>query len=201
MSDEEREKLSFGEKLVGMQSLNSARAARYRADMEKILVHRLSGSERRLMGLTAVLTGTVLAVKGIAIVCTNPHLGEPGLDSARWTVGVTCIATGLLLGAWLLRIAIQGGYSRRLGDIVGLTIALVFAGGWAVSLVQLARGLDYGGLRNDLLSVGGVLLVIIAACLVIALAQRMHRQTQERLLRIEHQLAELLDRDAEAASP
>jgi hypothetical protein len=34
---------------------------------------------------------------------------------------------------------------------------------------------------------------VLAACLLVAFLQRMHRQTQERLLRIEYHVAELME--------
>jgi hypothetical protein len=198
MSEEKRleEELTFGEELLRMQSFSAARAARYRAEMEKLLVHQIPVSERWWVGLTAVVLGGVLTVGGIAIGAAGSHPEYEGLDAARWTVAVACALTGLLFGGWLLRIAIQGGYARRLGDVIGLSIALVLCGGWATSFMQLAWGTNDELLRIKLLSVAGVLLAVLAGCLLLALFQRMHRQTQEKLLRIEYHLAELLERNA-----
>jgi len=46
----------------------------------------------------------------------------------------------------------------------------------------------------------GTLLALLAGCLLLALLQRMHRQTQEKLLRIEYHLAELLERNVGSSS-
>ena len=52
-------------------------------------------------------------------------------------------------------------------------------------------------LRIKLMLVGGILWVLPAACLLLAILQWMHRQTQERLLRIEYRLAELMEHPKE----
>jgi len=137
MSEEKHadEELTFGEKLLGMQGFSAARAVRYRAEMEKLLVHRVSAHERLWMGLMAVLVGTTLTAGGIAIAATKAQPEYEGLDAAKWTFAVTCALTGLLFGGWLLRIAIQGGYARRLGDVMGLMLALLFCGGLGASFV------------------------------------------------------------------
>jgi len=202
MREEKRvdEEPTFGEKLLGMQGFSAARAARYRAEMEELLVHRISAHDRWVMGLAAVIVGTTLTAGGLAIAAIKAHPEYEGLDAARWTVAVACVLTGLMFGGWLLRIAIQGGYARRRGDVMGLAIAIVFCGGWATSFIELAWETNDGALRIRLLSIGGVLLALLAGCLLLALLQWMHRQTQEKLLRIEYQLAELLERNAGSSS-
>jgi hypothetical protein len=146
-----------------------------------------------MLGIQAVVTGGALLVFGILMANTKRHPEMPGADMARWTTAMACAITGVLLGGWLLRIAIAGGYSRRVGDVMGMIIAFVFCGGWAAGLVQLGLASDDAHLRPLLLGVGITGFCVLAACLLVAFLQRMHRQTQERLLRIEYHVAELME--------
>jgi hypothetical protein len=188
------ETTTFGEKLLGLQGLNAERAHRYRAEMEKLLAHRISRQERWCLALGGVIFGTALPGFGIAMARANWHSESPGLDESRLSVATACILTGLLLAGWLLRIAISGGYSRRFGDVTGLLIASVFGGGWGAAFLQAGWNTDDMNLRVRFLMAGGAIVVILAASLLAALLQRMHRQTQEKLLRIEYHLAELMER-------
>jgi hypothetical protein len=109
-------------------------------------------------------------------------------------VAIACTLTGVLLGAWLLRVAISGGYARRMGDVMGLLIAFVFCGGWGAGLLQLGWAADNADMRIRLLTSGAILFAVLTGCLLMALLGWMHRQTQEKLLRIEYHLAELMER-------
>ena len=120
-------------------------------------------------------------------------------DQARVIFGVTCALTGALLGGWLLRIAIQGGYSRRIGDRMGILIAMAMCSGWGFASIDMAWATDDASLRMKLLLAGGALFIILVACVIVACIQRLHRQTQEKLLRIEYYLAELMDRNTPPA--
>lgn len=191
MSDEAT---TFGEKLLGLQGLNAERAQRYRAEMEKLLAHRISRFERWAIALCGVWLGIVLTAFGIAIASANWHPESKGVDASRLTVAVACMLTGLLMAGWLLRIAISGGYARRLGDAMGLVIASVFCGGWGAAFIQAGWNTDNMNLRVKFLVTGGAIFVVLAASLLAAFLQRMHRQTQEKLLRIEYHLAELMER-------
>jgi hypothetical protein len=188
------EELSFGEKLLGMQGFNAERAKRYRKEMEQVLVHRLSRFERWMLGGEAVVTGGALLVFGIMMAFTKNHPEAPGADAARLTTAMACALTGLLFGAWVLRIAIAGGYARRTGDVMGTIIAFIFCGGWAAGLVQLGLASDDPSLKPKLIGIGLTLFFVLAASLLVSFLQRMHRQTQEKLLRIEYHLAELMER-------
>ncbi len=194
----DKEEMTFGEKLLGMQGFSAARAARYRAEIEKLLVHRMSAQERRTSALTAIILGTTLTGGGIALAAARRHPEYEGLDAARWTMAVGCAVTGLLLGVWLMRIAIQGGYARRFGDVIGSAIAIVLSGAWATAFAELAWGTTDGALRVKLLLATAVLSALAAGCLMLVFVQHMHRQTQEKLLRIEYHLAELLERIGES---
>jgi hypothetical protein len=188
--------VSFGEKLLGLEGFNAVRAKRYREELEKLLVHRISRAERWLMGASAICFAAALVGGGVSMASAREHPEYTGLDQARFTIAATCAITGLVMGAWLLRIAIQGGYRRRLGDFMGLFIAFLFCGGWGFALINMAWDVTDPELRTKLL-LGGVTIVVVAAvCLVVAHFQRLHRQTQEKLLRIEYHLAELMERDA-----
>jgi hypothetical protein len=188
--------VSFGERLLGMQGFDAERARRYRGEMERLLVHRISRYERWMLGIPGTMTGAALLVSGIMMFGTGSHSETPGAAVARWTTAITCAATGLLMGIWLLRVAIAGGYARRAGDVMGMVIVIVFCGGWAAGLVQYGLAIDNADLRRDLLVAGSALFVALGGCLLVAFLQRMHRQTQEKLLRIEYHLAELMERRA-----
>jgi hypothetical protein len=192
MSDKDQGK-KFGEMLMGMEGFTPARAEKYRVEMEGLLAHRLKSHERWWMGAEGLVVGTALIVGGVAMATAREHPEVAQMDDARWTVAATCVLSGILLGAWLLRVAFKGQYGRRSGDLMGLVIVLVFAGGWGAGLLDLALGTVDGVLRTKLFLVGGILLIIPSACLLLAILQWMHRQTQERLLRIEYRLAELME--------
>jgi hypothetical protein len=188
------DEITFGERLLGMEGFNAQRARRYRTEMEQLLVHRVSRQERWVTAIHGVAIGAILLVGGIAMASTKSHPEFPGADAARWTVAIACALTGLLMGTWLLRVAIAGGYARRRGDVMGGIITFIFGGGWAAGLVQLGLASDNPQLRPLLLGVGAVLFALLVGCLLLAFLQRMHRQTQEKLLRIEYHLAELMER-------
>ncbi len=191
MSDKDQGK-AFGEKLMGMEGFTPARAEKYRAEMEGLLAHRLKRQQRWSMGAGGAIIGVALIVGGVAMATSREHPEVAQLDFVRWTVALVCVLAGILLGGWLLWVAIMGQYERRSGDIMGLVIVLVFAGGWGGD-AGFRMGDGDAALRTKLLWIGGVLLVLPAACLLLAILQWMHRQTQERLLRIEYRLAELME--------
>jgi hypothetical protein len=195
MSEDE----AFGEKLMGMQGFDAARAQRYRAEMEQLLVHRISRKERWGLGLGAIWIGGMLIGGGVAMASIPMRPERAGADEARWTVAIACMVTGLLMGGWMLRVAIQGGYARRVGDVMGPAIALVFCGGWGAAFVEMAWETADVVLRMKLLCMGGLIFVLLAGCFLVALLQWMHRQTQEKLLRVEYHLAELMERAARSA--
>jgi hypothetical protein len=192
------EELSFGEKLLGLQSFSATRAKRYREELDQLLVHRISTFERWSMAFYSVLIGASLIIGGVSIAFAKgtPANANAPFDEARLVFAVTCALTGALLGGWLLRIAIQGGYGRRVGDWMGILIALAMCGGWGFAFIDMAWATDDVSLRMKLLLAGGALFIILVACVIVACIQRLHRQTQEKLLRIEYHLAELIDRNA-----
>jgi amino acid transporter len=193
------EEMSFGEKLLGMQGFSAARAMRYRAELEKLLVHRITRLERWSVGIFAVYVGAAFVSLGIALA-TSSSIGAlfEGTADARNILSATSVITGLVLGGWLIRIVIQGGYRRRLGDFMGIFITLLLCGGWGFALVCIAWGSTDEVNREKLLLASGAFFVLMAASMVVALLQRLHRQTQEKLLRIEYHLAELMERNTEA---
>jgi hypothetical protein len=196
MSDEKHaeEKLSFREKLLGMQGFSAARAIRYRAELEKLLVHRITPMERWSTGSLGVFLAGVFVFIGVSLG-TAHQLGPlfEGAAEARNIMSATCAVAGLVAGGWLLRIAIQGGYRRRLGDFMGIFITLLFCGGWAYALVCMALDDANEINRMKLLLASGALFVLMAASMVTMLLQRLHRQTHEKLLRIEYHIAELME--------
>jgi hypothetical protein len=186
--------LSFGEKLLGLQGFSAERARRYRTELECLLVHRITTFERWSLGIAAVIIGASFSGGGLLMTFAKPRSPWNGFDEARLTFAVTCIATGLILGGWLLRIAIQGGYRRRLGDIIGLFVALILSAGWGFTFMSMAWNTSDAALRMKLLLVSVTLFAIMAASAIIAHFQRMHRRTQEKLLRIEYHIAQLMER-------
>jgi hypothetical protein len=184
------DEISFGEKLLGMQGFNAERAKRYRREMEQLLVHRISLHERWGLGIGGALIGGWL-VTGAATMTALKSQAE-GFDTARWMAALACALTGLVLGGWLLRVAVRGAYPRRLGDVMGLIVAATFCGGWGIAFI--GWGAAHANLRIELFATGGVLFAVFALCLLMTLLQWMHRQTQEKLLRIEYHLAELMER-------
>jgi len=184
---------TFAEELIGMERFTPARAEKYRAEIEELLAHRLKVEERWSMGAGGLIIGVGLVLAGVTLATAHAHPEVPQMDDARWTVAAASVLAGVLLGGWLLWIGIKGKYARRSGDFMGLAIVLVFAGGWGAALLDLAWGTADTMLRIKLLLVGGTLLVMPAVCLLLAILQFMHRQTQQRLLRIEYRLAELME--------
>src|SRR5580765_8226664 len=118
MSEEKPEggELSFGEKLLGMQGFNAERARRYRAELEKLLVHRITTMQRWTMGASGLMM--FLAFEIVAIACIV-RLEGPFPPETRWTFAISFAVLGLLMGGWFLRMAFRGGFSRRLGDMMG----------------------------------------------------------------------------------
>jgi hypothetical protein len=196
----EDEELVFGEKLLGLQSFSATRAKRYREELEKLLVHRLSTFERWWTGAYAGFVAVAFVGGGVSLACSKEHPEFQELDQARLTFAATMASMGLIMGGWLLRIAIQGGYGRRLGDFMGLFIALLFCVGFAYALVDMAWAVSDSLMRIKLLLGGGTLIAFLVTCAVIAHFQRLHRQTQEKLLRIEYHLAELMERTTDSSS-
>src|SRR4051812_27445930 len=119
-------------------ALTAPRAERYRAELEKLLVHRITPPERWSLGVQAIIVGVALTVSGVALALVKSRPQSEGFDETRWTVAIVFILTGVLFGGWLLRVAIQGGYARRLCDVAGLVIAATFCGGWATAFIEAA---------------------------------------------------------------
>jgi hypothetical protein len=191
----DNQNLSFGEKLLGMEGFTADRAKRYRAELETLLLHRLTKFERWTIAIDGIVCAGAFVLGGIAMAFSKDHPEFPVLDQARLTMGATCAIAGVVIGAWLLRIAIQGGYRRRLGDFMGLFITLLLCGGWGFALFDMAWDTSDPELRTKLLLAGGTLVLLFAASIIITHFQRLHRQTQEKLLRIEYHLAELMERN------
>jgi hypothetical protein len=186
--------LSFGEKLLGIEGFNAERAQRYRKEMETLLVHRISRHERWGLGIGGALIGAFMISGAFAMSSAKTRPQYDGFEAARWTISIGCGLSGVLLSGWLLRVAIWGGYARRLGDVMGMLIAVIFCGGWGAGFTMLGFANDNPGLRMKLMSAGVFLLFVVAGCFMMAVLQWMHRQTQEKLLRIEYHLAELMER-------
>jgi hypothetical protein len=190
----ENENLSFSEKLLGLQGFNAARAQRYRAELEKLLVHRIKSKERWAVGFTGVVM--LLAFGLVALTCAmsweQPNL--PISSATRWTFTVACTLFALLFGGWLLRIALRGGYSRYMGEIIGVGCVLVLCGSFAFLFFSSASNAENDSSRILLSLGGGVIVACMLGCVVLTVVERMHRQTQEKLLRIEYHVAELLER-------
>jgi hypothetical protein len=184
------DEISFGEQLLGMQGFNAERAQRYRKEMEQLLVHRIRLHERWGLGIGGALIGGMLLAGAAAL--TSWKSQAEGFDAARWMPALACALTGLLLGGWLLRVAVVGVYPRRLGDVMGLIIAATFCGGWGIAFI--GWGATNATLRIELFATGGLLFAVFTVCLLMTVLQWMHRQTQEKLLRIEYHLAELMER-------
>ena len=190
----EDEDLSFGEKLLGLQGFSAARAQRYRAELEKLLVHRIKAKERWAVGFTGIIL--FLAFGVVALTCAmsweQPNL--PISSETRWAFTAACTLFALLFGGWLLRIAFQGGYSRHTGELIGVGCVLVLCGSFAFLFFSSASNAENDSARILLSLGGGVIVACMLGCVVLTAVQRMHRQTQEKLLRIEYHVAELLDR-------
>jgi hypothetical protein len=192
---------SFGEKLLGLQGFSAVRAKRYREELEKLLVHRISSFERWCIGVEGILIAVALGIGGVAMAMAKDHPEFEGLDHAKLIMGETGVATGLVMGGWLLRIAVQGGYGRRLGDFMGIVITLCFCCGVGVAFIDMAWDVSDPTLRLKLLLGGEIAFAVAAASLIVAHLQRLHRQTQEKLLRIEYHLAELMERNSGSTLP
>jgi hypothetical protein len=192
---------TFGEQLLGMQGFSASRAKRYREELEKLLVHRITVAERWTTGFFAVFMCTTLVIGGVSMATAKEHPEYAGFDQSRLTIAANCAITGLVMGGWLLRVAIQGGYGRRLGDLMGVFIALLFCGGWGFAFINMAWDVGDATLRMKLFLGSGTLFLVMAGCIIVAAFQRLHRQTQEKLLRIEYHLAELTERTEGRSSP
>ena len=195
MSDErvKNDPWSFGDRLARMQEFSAERAAKYRVEIESLLSHRMSRTDRWALGAAALLIGPALVFFGIACATSTPHEESAAFGQARVILGIACAATGLGLGGWLLYIAIKGSYERRLGDIMGILIAVIFGSGWGLSLAWIAFDTKDNSMREKLILASGAIFALMAGCLVLAILQWMHRETQKRLVKIEYYLAEVLD--------
>src|SRR5687767_10217283 len=106
MSEESSE--TFGEKLLGLQGFNAECARRYRAEMEQLLVHRIARHERWGLAVFGALIGVMLIVAGVTMASSKWwHPSYAAFDAPRWTVAGACALSGVLLGGWLLRVAIS----------------------------------------------------------------------------------------------
>jgi hypothetical protein len=184
---------TFGDRLARMQEFSVENAKKYRAEIDHLLLHRVSLFERWVIGAAGVIMGAGLSIFGIACATLTPPEESASFVQARVILGVACAVTGVGLGSWLLYIAIKGGYGRRLGDVMGVLIALVFGCGWGLSLAWLALDTRDDLLRWKLILASGGVFALMAGCIALTILQRMHRETQKRLLRIEYNLAEILD--------
>jgi hypothetical protein len=190
------EEVLFGEQLLGMQGFSAGRARKYRAELEKLLVHRITKQERWWMGFMGVFF-----VMGLGILAAGSALNRargtlPVSVEMRWATAASFMLAGLIMGAWFLCVAVRGGYSRRVGDVMAMMIVLGFSGSFAGVFLWLACDAQDETTRTKLLLGGGTLAAFTVACIAMAVVQRMHRETQEKLLRIEYHLAELMERAA-----
>jgi hypothetical protein len=175
-----------------MQGFSAARAERYRTEISKLLVHHIPAHQRWIVAVGGALNCALLLI--FAISMARARWGQPELEGfaeARWTMAAALAATGVCLGIWSLWIAKKGGYARRAGDVVGLLIAIIFCIGAGAAFAEIGWAADDPILRTQMLFASAVLFALAAGCFFIALLQRMHRQTHEKLLRIEYHLAEL----------
>src|SRR6478735_4668179 len=99
---------TFGDRLARLQEFSSENAEKYRAEIENLLLHRISLKDRWMYGGAALVGGGALLIGGIAIALLKPHQESMHFSHARITFGVACAASGLLLGGWVLYIAIKG---------------------------------------------------------------------------------------------
>lgn len=189
------DEMAFGEKLLGMQGFSAARAARYRVEISNLLVHRMAIFERWIVAVAGALVGAQMLIFGYLMATASPRRPElRGFAEARWTMAAAMAVTGAFLGTWLLWIAIRGGYARRTGDVIGLLVAIIFCVGMGVTFAEIAWATDDSVLGSKILLASVAMVALAAGCFFVALLQRMHRQTQEKLLRIEYHLAELMER-------
>ncbi len=93
------EESTFGEKLLGLQGFSATRARRYRLELEKLLVHRVTTFERWNMGVGAVLIGGALVIGGVSMAYIRERPEYAGIDQARLTISATCAITGLAKSA------------------------------------------------------------------------------------------------------
>jgi hypothetical protein len=200
MSEEKPEggEVSFGEKLLGMQGFNAERARRYRAELEKLLVHRLKTSDRWALGTIGVFMFLSLGIFAVGGFLTS----EVPFDSeTRWTCVISCAVMALLFGGWFLRIALRGGYSRRLGDMMGMVLALVFGSSLVAILFNGLWIVDDANTREHMLFGGGIVMASTVGFGLLGAIEAMHRRTSEKLLRIEYHLAELMERNSGSTLP
>lgn len=195
---DEAERTTFGEQLLGMEGYSAARAERYRKELDQLLIHRIPQHDRCVLAITGILVGAPLVVGGISIATALAHrvTSSEEFATAGWLLAASFLLTGALLGGWMQYVAIKGSYERGVGDWIGQLVSIVFAGGSALAVFWLAFGLTDEVIRAKLLLSGGALVVLALGCLLVALLQRMHRQTQERLLRIDYHLAEFIARES-----
>ena len=194
MSEEplEERDVAFRDQLLGMQGFTAARAKRYRAELEKLLAHRLLRVERWTMGAMGLFTLIALGSLGVmaALNRDRQRLLSP---EARWALAFAFLVPAVLIAGWFLWIAFRGGFSRRSADVVGVVIVVAFCGGFGSLFFNLAWDLDEPA-RMKLLLGGGTMIACMVGCIILTMIQRMHRQTHEKLLRIEYHLAELMER-------
>src|SRR6185436_17625279 len=120
-------------RLLGLQGFSALRAQRYRAELEKLLVHRMTTMQRWSMGIMGIYMLVAFEIMGMALAVKSEQLNLPMTPESLWTFAISLMLLGLVFGGWFLRIALQGGFSRRLGDLMGVAIVLLL-GGSATSL-------------------------------------------------------------------
>jgi hypothetical protein len=197
MSEEtdSRAELPLDQGLLGMQGFNAARAERYRTEISKLLADRMSPFSRWSAGIGSIMLLITLGVLPVIGLSRTPIF--EGLQETRWTFALAFIATTGLLCGWLLWIAVKGAYGRHSGDLVAAAIAFIFCGGSGFACLQIAWATDDPVLRTKMLFSGALFLALVFGCLLVTLLQRMHRQIQEKLLRIDYHVAELIAKSAE----
>jgi cyanate permease len=183
---------TFGDRLARMQEFSVENAKKYREEIDHLLLHRVPLLERWFIGAVGVIIGADLLIFGILFATLTPP-EDASFDQSRVILGIAFAATGVGMGSWLLYIAIKGSYDRRLGDVMGVLIALIFGCGLGLSLAWLALGTRDELLRWKLILASGGVFALMAGCIALTILQRMYRETQKRLLRIEYNLAEILD--------
>src|SRR6478752_5763062 len=91
----ENDPSTFGDRLARMQEFSAERAENYRVDIENLLSHRISKTDRWAFGAAAIVMGPALLIFGIAIARLTPPEESAAFGQARDILGIACALTGV----------------------------------------------------------------------------------------------------------
>jgi len=184
----DRERRQFRDELIAADPVASDHRERYERAVQEMLHKRLSGGHKVMLVVTTIVAVGLAAVFGVMAV-TGAEL--PVLARAAFGVGVVFAVGWVVLNVSIL----------KRGDINLRTDANVMTGmTWAFVVILMTFLLLLAGSMADsaravhMLVAGLVFLVMGVAFLITNRVDQAELNTREKLLKIEHRLAQLAER-------